>query len=64
MCEEMLKHGAGHTAVIHSTDEAIIERYGETMQASRVVVNSPASFGAIGDVYNSMAPSLKLGCGS
>lgn len=64
MCEEMLKHGAGHTAVVHSTDEAIIERYGETMQASRVVVNSPASFGAIGDVYNSMAPSLTLGCGS
>ena len=34
------------------------------MKASRVVVNSPASFGAIGDVYNSMAPSLTLGCGS
>lgn len=64
MCEEMLKHGAGHTAVIHSSDEKIIERYGETMQASRIVVNSPASFGAIGDVYNSMAPSLTLGCGS
>lgn len=64
MCEEMLKHGAGHTAVIHSSNENIIERYGETMQASRIVVNSPASFGAIGDVYNSMAPSLTLGCGS
>lgn len=64
MCEEMLKHGAGHTAVVHSSDEDIIERYGSTMQASRIVVNSPASFGAIGDVYNSMAPSLTLGCGS
>lgn len=64
MCEEMLKHGAGHTAVVHSSDEAVIERYGATMQASRIVVNSPASFGAIGDVYNSMAPSLTLGCGS
>ncbi|MCH5348658.1 MAG: bifunctional acetaldehyde-CoA/alcohol dehydrogenase [Oscillospiraceae bacterium] len=63
-CEEMLKHGAGHTAVIHSSDSDIIERYGETMRASRIVVNSPASFGAIGDVYNSMAPSLTLGCGS
>lgn len=63
-CEEMLKHGAGHTAVIHSSDNDVIERYGETMRASRIVVNSPASFGAIGDVYNSMAPSLTLGCGS
>ncbi len=64
MCEEMLKHGAGHTAVIHSSDDELITRYGEIMKASRVVVNSPASFGAIGDVYNSMAPSLTLGCGS
>lgn len=64
MCEEMLKHGAGHTAVIHSSNEELIEKYGETMKASRIVVNSPASFGAIGDVYNAMAPSLTLGCGS
>lgn len=64
LCEEMLIHGAGHTAVIHSSDSGIIENYGEVMKASRIVVNSPASFGAIGDVYNSMAPSLTLGCGS
>lgn len=64
LCEEMLKHGAGHTAVIHSTNNDLIEKYGEVMKASRIVVNSPASFGAIGDVYNSMAPSLTLGCGS
>jgi acetaldehyde dehydrogenase/alcohol dehydrogenase len=64
LCEEMLKHGAGHTAVIHSSDNDLIEKYGEAMKASRIVVNSPASFGAIGDVYNSMAPSLTLGCGS
>ncbi|MBP1559653.1 MAG: bifunctional acetaldehyde-CoA/alcohol dehydrogenase [Oscillospiraceae bacterium] len=64
MCEEMLKHGAGHTAVIHSSDNDLIEKYGEVMKASRIVVNSPASFGAIGDVYNVMAPSLTLGCGS
>jgi acetaldehyde dehydrogenase/alcohol dehydrogenase len=64
LCEEMLKHGAGHTAVIHSANETLIEQYGEVMKASRIVVNSPASFGAIGDVYNAMAPSLTLGCGS
>ena len=64
MCKEMLKHGAGHTAVIHSSNEELIEKYGSEMKASRIVVNSPASFGAIGDVYNSIAPSLTLGCGS
>lgn len=64
LCEEMLKHGAGHTAVIHSSDSGLVQKYGERMKASRIVVNSPASFGAIGDVYNVMAPSLTLGCGS
>lgn len=64
LCKEMLKHGAGHTAVIHTADEELADLYGESMNASRIVVNSPASFGAIGDVYNSMAPSLTLGCGS
>lgn len=64
LCKEMLKHGAGHTAVIHTSDDDLADLYGESMNASRIVVNSPASFGAIGDVYNSMAPSLTLGCGS
>ncbi len=64
LCEEMLKHGAGHTAVIHTSDDKLAEKYGEHMRASRIVVNSPASFGAIGDVYNVIAPSLTLGCGS
>ena len=64
LCKEMLKHGAGHTAVIHTSDDDLADLYGENMNASRIVVNSPASFGAIGDVYNSMAPSLTLGCGS
>lgn len=64
LCKEMLKHGAGHTAVIHTSNDELADKYGESMNASRIVVNSPASFGAIGDVYNSMAPSLTLGCGS
>ncbi|MDA3732967.1 bifunctional acetaldehyde-CoA/alcohol dehydrogenase [Niameybacter massiliensis] len=56
--------GLGHTAVIHSTDEALIEEYGERLKACRIIVNSPSAFGGIGDVYNSMMPSLTLGCGS
>ncbi|MBQ2823382.1 MAG: bifunctional acetaldehyde-CoA/alcohol dehydrogenase [Oscillospiraceae bacterium] len=65
MAETMLELGGlGHTAVIHSKDDAIIAEYGDRMKASRIVVNSPSSFGGIGDVYNSMMPSLTLGCGS
>ncbi|MDU6854835.1 MAG: bifunctional acetaldehyde-CoA/alcohol dehydrogenase [Clostridiales bacterium] len=56
--------GLGHTAVIHSTNEKLVEEYGERLKACRIIVNSPSAFGGIGDVYNSMMPSLTLGCGS
>lgn len=61
------KGGAGHTASIH-TDERDRERinsYALKMPASRVLINSPSSQGAIGDLYNfRLEPSLTLGCGS
>jgi acetaldehyde dehydrogenase/alcohol dehydrogenase len=56
--------GLGHTAVIHSTDQALITEFGERLKACRIVVNTPSAFGGIGDIYNSMMPSLTLGCGS
>ena len=56
--------GMGHSAVIHATDEKVIDAYSLRMKASRVIVNSPASHGAIGDLYNANTPSLTLGCGS
>lgn len=56
--------GLGHTAVIHSRNDSVISKYGRIMKASRIIVNSPASFGSIGDIYNFMTPSLTLGCGS
>lgn len=56
--------GLGHTAVIHSNNNDVINEYGKRMKASRIIVNSPASFGSIGDIYNLMTPSLTLGCGS
>ena len=34
------------------------------MKVGRVIVNSPSSQGAIGDIYNTNTPSLTLGCGS
>ena len=56
--------GLGHTAVIHSTNEELISEYGTRLKACRIIANSPSAFGGIGDVYNSLMPSLTLGCGS
>ncbi|AUG58686.1 MAG TPA: bifunctional acetaldehyde-CoA/alcohol dehydrogenase [Ruminiclostridium sp.] len=62
---EMLKLGGlGHSAVIHSNNEQLCKEFGEIMKVGRVIVNSPSSQGAIGDIYNTNTPSLTLGCGS
>ncbi|MEW2120768.1 bifunctional acetaldehyde-CoA/alcohol dehydrogenase [Streptomyces sp. NPDC005474] len=57
-------HGQGHSAVIHTEDTALAEAYGKRMKTVRVIVNAPSSQGAIGGIYNSLLPSLTLGCGS
>lgn len=57
-------HGKGHSAVIHATDPQVIDKFADVMKASRLIVNSPSSHGAIGDIYNTNMPSLTLGCGS
>ncbi|MFD1431291.1 bifunctional acetaldehyde-CoA/alcohol dehydrogenase [Lacticaseibacillus yichunensis] len=65
LCETMLDIGGlGHTAIIHTADEDLALDYADKMQACRVLVNSPSTFGGIGDLYNEMIPSLTLGCGS
>lgn len=56
--------GLGHSAVIHSANNELCNAYGEAMKVGRVIVNSPSSQGAIGDIYNTNMPSLTLGCGS
>ncbi|WP_405776706.1 bifunctional acetaldehyde-CoA/alcohol dehydrogenase [Streptomyces sp. NBC_01538] len=57
-------HGQGHSSVIHTEDTALAEAYGKRMKTVRVIVNAPSSQGAIGGIYNSLLPSLTLGCGS
>ena len=65
LAEKMIEfNGMGHSAVIHATDEEVIDEYSLRMKASRIIVNSPSSHGAIGDLYNTNMPSLTLGCGS
>ena len=56
--------GLGHSAVIHSEDKQTVLEFSETMKAGRIIVNSPSTHGAIGDIYNTNMPSLTLGCGS
>lgn len=63
--EEMLEFGGlGHSAVIHSEDQGVIDAFGLRMKAGRLIVNAPSSQGAIGDIYNAYMPSLTLGCGT
>ncbi|AKS68227.1 acetaldehyde dehydrogenase [Staphylococcus schleiferi] len=65
LCEAMLHLGGlGHTAVIHTEDEQLQEKFGLRMKACRILVNTPSSAGGIGDMYNELIPSLTLGCGS
>ncbi len=56
--------GLGHSAVIHTEDETVAGEYANALKASRLIINSPSSHGAIGDIYNTNMPSLTLGCGS
>nr|WP_253197884.1 bifunctional acetaldehyde-CoA/alcohol dehydrogenase [Clostridium gasigenes] len=60
--------GFGHTSVLYTDPNKSrdrIEAYGAAMKTARILINMPASQGAIGDVFNfKIAPSLTLGCGS
>ncbi len=59
--------GHGHTAslYIHPAQKEKILKHAERMEACRIVINTPSSFGGIGDLYNfKMPPSLTLGCGT
>ena len=63
--EDLLEYGGlGHSAVIHSEDKEKIKEFSKKMKAGRIIVNSPSTHGAIGDIYNTNMPSLTLGCGS
>ncbi len=63
-CKLLDYGGLGHSAVIHAEDKDIIEEFGKKMKAGRIIVNSPSTHGAIGDIYNTNLPSLTLGCGT
>lgn len=68
ICDKLVfEGGAGHSACLYidPTEEEKIVKFGEKMKAGRLIINTPTSFGGIGDLYNfDTAPSLTLGPGS
>ena len=60
--------GIGHTSCLYTDQDnqpARVTYFGQKMKTARILINTPASQGGIGDLYNfKLAPSLTLGCGS
>jgi len=56
--------GLGHTAVVFSNNEEVIQKFSDVINAGRIIVNSPGSIGALGGVYNDMVPTFSFGCGT
>ncbi|WP_145339040.1 bifunctional acetaldehyde-CoA/alcohol dehydrogenase [Pantoea sp. PSNIH1] len=60
--------GIGHTSCLYTDQDneaGRIHYFGDKMKTARILINTPASQGGIGDLYNfKLAPSLTLGCGS
>lgn len=60
--------GYGHTSSLYinlGTGQEKIKVFEAAMKTCRILINTPASQGGIGDIYNfALAPSLTLGCGS
>ena len=56
--------GLGHTAVVFSNKNEVIQKFSEVINAGRIIVNSPGSIGALGGVYNDMVPTFSFGCGT
>ncbi len=59
--------GKGHTSVLYTNpaNEERIHYFESQVETARVLINTPSSQGAIGDLYNfKLDPSLTLGCGT
>jgi len=59
--------GKGHTAVLYTEPSNLehIKAFEDKVKTARVLINTPSSQGAIGDLYNfRLDPSLTLGCGT
>ncbi|MBI5520473.1 MAG: acetaldehyde dehydrogenase (acetylating) [Desulfovibrio sp.] len=55
--------GVGHSLAIHSRSEDVIREFGLKKPVSRMLVNTPATQGAVG-LSTGLFPSFTLGCGA
>ncbi|GAA4066881.1 bifunctional acetaldehyde-CoA/alcohol dehydrogenase [Amphibacillus indicireducens] len=67
--EQLVKDGGyGHTTSLYIdtlSDNNRLETFQDRMKTGRILINTPAAQGGIGDIYNfKLTPSLTLGCGS
>jgi acyl-CoA reductase-like NAD-dependent aldehyde dehydrogenase len=64
LCRRILDiSGAGHTAIVHSTNRARVERFARVMPVGRILVNAPGAQGCCG-LATGLERSLSLGCGT
>ena len=59
--------GYGHTSslYININQKDKMSKYEQAMKTCRILINTPAAHGGIGDLYNfKLPPSLTLGCGT
>ena len=56
--------GQGHTVSIYTNNEKVIQDFSARISAGRICVNTPATHGAIGGMYNTLNPSFTLSCGT
>lgn len=66
---QLIKDGGhGHTSSLYIntiTQKEKLDKFEKAMQTGRILINTPSSHGALGDLYNfKITPSLTLGCGS
>ncbi|MEH7096265.1 bifunctional acetaldehyde-CoA/alcohol dehydrogenase [Neobacillus vireti] len=65
VAEETLEYGGlGHSAAIHTSNQDLVDIFSLRLKAGRIMVNTPSTHGAIGDIYNTSLPSLTIGCGT
>jgi acetaldehyde dehydrogenase (acetylating) len=63
-CLQLLRYGGtGHTAGVHSRDDAVIRQFALKQPVYRVIANTMTSMGATG-YATGLAPSMSLGCGA
>lgn len=67
--KKLVKEGGyGHTSSLFINTVTEVDKlayFEDKMRTCRILVNTPSSFGGIGDIYNfKMPPSLTLGCGT